>query len=69
MAIDLAKITLDVETGLIQAGASPASPLTAVMAQGIAQAIVNALKAATVTPTLLVAPTGGGPVTGTGTLT
>lgn len=67
MALDANALALDLTTALL-AGAPITTP--AQLAQIIADAVVNHIKtSAVVVPTLLVAPTGGGPVTGTGTVT
>lgn len=70
MALNLASLTAGVKTALEAGGADPVNPFTLALAQGIAQAVIDELKNnATVTPTALVAPSGGGPVTGTGKIT
>lgn len=66
MALDANALALDITTGLLAA-----APITtaAQMAQVIADAVVNHIKDnAVVLPTALVAPGGGGPVTGTGSV-
>lgn len=71
MSLDTAAINAlaaDLKTAKITCGAVDNPALTA-LCLAEAQAIAAFVKKATVVPTLLVAPTGGGPVTGTGTIT
>ncbi len=70
MALDGTTLGFAIKTALIATGSvTPGPPLDA-FAAAIATAVVEHIKNnALVTPTLLVAPPGGGPVTGTGTVT
>ncbi len=69
MAMDPTRMANDIASALVAAGAISGAATNA-LALGIATAIVNELKNhADVLPLpALVAPTGGGPVTGTGSL-
>lgn len=68
MALSSVRLAGTIKSAFVAAGAADNAATTA-MANALALAIVNEVKEAVVTPTLLVAPPGGGPVTGTGTLT
>lgn len=74
--LNIATITADYKTALEAGGADPASPFTLALAQGFANALINAMATATVTPgdpppvgfsvVVMGAPT---PVTGAGKVT
>lgn len=67
MALDANALALDLTAALV-AGSPITTP--AQLAQILADAVVSHIKDnAVVMPTALVAPAGGGPVTGTGTVT
>jgi hypothetical protein len=59
----------DLYTALVGAGVCTANASTAALCTALASAIVEHVSThAVITPTLLIAPPGGGPVTGTGTI-
>lgn len=67
-ATAIAALANDLKAAKIACGAADNPALTA-LCLAEANAIATFVKKGTVLPTLLVAPTGGGPVTGTGTIT
>ena len=65
-------LTPGIEAAFVAAGATPAGSATiaASIATAVAAAVIAEITSnASVLPTALVAPVGGGPVTGTGTVT
>ena len=67
MALDANALALDLTSRLVAAAPiATAADLAQVIADAVVEHITNN---AVVMPTALVAPTGGGPVTGTGTVT
>lgn len=69
MALSAATLGTAIRSALTSNGAADNAATTA-LANAIATAVVDHIKNnAVVVPTLLVAPGGGGPVTGTGTIT
>lgn len=69
MSLNAVRLGTAIKSAMIANGAVD-NPATAAWSLAIATAIVTEITGnASVVPTLLVAPTGGGPVTGTGTVT
>lgn len=69
MSLDANRLALPIKSALIIAGAAN-SPATAALALAIATAVVTEITGnAVVVPLGLIAPAGGGPVTGAGTIT
>lgn len=70
MAFNQAELAADFLAALQAAAASPGVPAQATLANALAAAVKKqVVDNAIVVPTLLVAPPGGGPVTGTGQIT
>lgn len=73
MPLNLASLTASIKTGMEAGGAATSGPgavLSLAMAQGIATGIITELQTNALVPgTGLVAPAGGGPVTGAAQVT
>lgn len=71
MALSASALATEIKANIISAaGGSPSAPAELqAYCQAIAQAIVDQIQgSAVVIPSSLIAPSGGGPVTGTGTV-
>lgn len=74
MAVNLATLTVGVQNAFIAGGGVPGNPLLIAMSAALAGVIYNTLTVDAVVqpaglPTPMTAPSGGGPVTGTGKIT
>lgn len=65
--INQARLALSIKAAFVAAGAD--AVLTTPLANAIATAIIFELQQAVVLPAAMLAPAGGGPVTGTGVIT
>lgn len=72
MALSLPRLIVAIQGAYIAGGALPGNPLLIAMSANLASAIMTEFQSATVTPLgdpPMLAPAGGGPVTGTGKIT
>lgn len=70
MTTSAIRVAALIETGLLVAGASPTSPLTALLSLGIANGVVSEITVNALVPgATLIAPSAGGPCTGSSTIT